>query len=86
MVSPCVLNPQETQQITLHSGVVLSLLRLSEWQGCTLSRRYRSNPIDIALANYIKALNDFASLAESVSAMSDPHDKVNLENTEKRNK
>jgi hypothetical protein len=41
-----------------------------------LSRRYRSNPIDIALANYIKALNDFASLAESVSAMSDPRDSL----------
>jgi len=71
MVSPCVLNPQATLQTTPHSGVVLRVLRLLEWQGCTLSRRYRSNPIEIALANYIKAVNDFASIAESVSAMSD---------------
>jgi hypothetical protein len=64
---------------------VLSLLRLWEWQGCTLSRRYRSNPIDIALANYIKALNDFASLAESVSAMSDPSDSIQLFNRKEKN-
>jgi len=37
MVSPCVLNPQATQQTTPHSGVVLRVLKLLEWQGCTLS-------------------------------------------------
>jgi hypothetical protein len=50
-----------------------------------LSRRYRSNPIDLALANYIRALNDFASLAESVSAMSDHPAKLDLSNRKEKN-
>jgi hypothetical protein len=74
MVSLCVSNPQATLPITPRSLDVLSLLRLSEWQGCTLSSRYANNRIAQAVANYSRVVD------EVFPRMSDPRDSLSSSN------
>ena len=54
MVSLSVLRLLEILPIIPRSTIALSLWRLLEWQGFTLSKR--SNPIALAMLNYVQAV------------------------------
>lgn len=68
MVIPSVLRLLVILPIIPRSTIALPLLRLLEWQGFTLSSR--SNPIALAMLNYIQTVDQMFGL------MSDPSAKI----------